>query len=623
MHAFAPKQKPDQKTGSSLYLKPVRAISDQGRKIGSPIYSQWANGNQAGQQLQQAKVGGVEGDSDTDTTAPFAHDSGRILMGGRAPEMVQTKLTVNDPRDSYEQEADRVADQVMRMPESPLQDDCPLGGGCSERQAGKSGHETRPLQRNSIQSGDAGVTVATPVVHDVLSSSGRPLDPTVSRFMEARFGHDFSQVRVHADSAAAESAEALNARAFTHGHHIVFGRSDYSPGTIEGRRLIAHELAHVVQQANIGWKSRGQRAEHKPSAQIMRKERDQAPTIDPKATAKSWFYADDPMGHVASIYFETSSAELDPDDKNVLEQVRNLPDTTKVMVEGWSDRAGDPAFNLDLSERRAQAVASWFAPDYQGGDGEVTVESHGRGEQGPEPTGQNGAELSHYRRVDVIVAPPKKEIDRYKPPEKSDGDGCPCGVCKPPPKTGKLKPQVIRALEAIKKTLDALTTGEATDATQAALQRYFPHPRYRDPEFLAIIKGEIRHIRQNIAKIDYLQIKEQKTLEENCRADEGGIPNWGKELCDVIFHERSEGPDAVALVYPANQPSCTVLLPDWFVSPDPASILIHEAAHMLLGHRGHPTEIPHRDPYAIQGFVAALGGLAAPESDQRYPEATP
>ena len=87
-------------------------------------------------------------------------------------------------------------------------------------------------------------------VHDVISSGGRPLEPEVRTDMENRMGHDFSDVRVHDDSAAAASASAVNAHAYTVGSNIVFQRDTYNPGSSDGRTTLAHELTHVVQQRN-------------------------------------------------------------------------------------------------------------------------------------------------------------------------------------------------------------------------------------------------------------------------------------------------------------------------------------------------------------------------------------
>jgi hypothetical protein len=94
-----------------------------------------------------------------------------------------------------------------------------------------------------------------PIVDKVLRSPGQPLEPATRTFMEPRFGHDFSRVRVHSGGGAAEAARALQAKAYTIESDIVFGSNEYAPETPEGRRLLAHELAHVVQQRDAGRES--------------------------------------------------------------------------------------------------------------------------------------------------------------------------------------------------------------------------------------------------------------------------------------------------------------------------------------------------------------------------------
>lgn len=94
----------------------------------------------------------------------------------------------------------------------------------------------------------AGPEVAPPVVHDVLARAGRPLDTPTRTAMESQFGHDFGAVRVHTDERAAESARSVNALAYTVGRDVVFDRGRFAPETAAGRQLVAHELAHVVQQ---------------------------------------------------------------------------------------------------------------------------------------------------------------------------------------------------------------------------------------------------------------------------------------------------------------------------------------------------------------------------------------
>lgn len=107
-------------------------------------------------------------------------------------------------------------------------------------------HLLQRAQHNSSPS--APVSGVPTVVNDVLRSAGQPLDDATRAFMEPRFGHDFSQVRVHTDAQAAESARAVNALAYTVGTDIMFGAEQYTPTTHEGQRLIAHELVHTIQQ---------------------------------------------------------------------------------------------------------------------------------------------------------------------------------------------------------------------------------------------------------------------------------------------------------------------------------------------------------------------------------------
>lgn len=143
---------------------------------------------------------------------------------------LQRKLTIGASNDPLEREADRVADQVMAMPTNS-----------------STGKTPPRIQRFTEQSTSPSGT-APVSVDRVLASSGRPLEPALMQNMEQRFGHDFSQVRVHTGSVAEQSTRDVNAHAYTVGHNVVFGPGQFSPGTYQGRKLIAHELTHVVQQ---------------------------------------------------------------------------------------------------------------------------------------------------------------------------------------------------------------------------------------------------------------------------------------------------------------------------------------------------------------------------------------
>jgi len=144
---------------------------------------------------------------------------------------LQRKLAIGASNDPLEWEADRVADRVMAASAHSAVSEAPPR-----------------IQRFTGQLTEGSESAPASIDH-VLSSPGRPLEPSLHRDMGQRFGHDFSRVRVHTDAAAERSARDVNANAYTVGHNIVFGARQFAPGTHEGRRLIAHELTHVVQQS--------------------------------------------------------------------------------------------------------------------------------------------------------------------------------------------------------------------------------------------------------------------------------------------------------------------------------------------------------------------------------------
>jgi hypothetical protein len=183
----------------------------------------------------------------------------RSAVGGQ----IQPKLTIGQPNDIYEQEADRVAEQVMRMPEPQVQ--------CQEEeeeliQTKLLAEQITPLVQRQVEEEEQEeeeilqakeVSAHTPQVTPDLAGQinglrgrGHPLPESVRAFFEPRFGNDFSSVRVHTDSNASQMNRELNAQAFTHGRDIYFGAGRYNPGTLSGNKLIAHELTHVVQQEN-------------------------------------------------------------------------------------------------------------------------------------------------------------------------------------------------------------------------------------------------------------------------------------------------------------------------------------------------------------------------------------
>jgi hypothetical protein len=179
---------------------------------------------------------------------------------------IQAKLLVGEVNDPLEREAERVADQVIRiggpnlsaMGASPqVSRKC---AACEEEE------KVRKLPVKPAGSAETGTSEAPPIVHEVLHSSGQPLDAATRAFIEPRFGRAFGDVRVHHDAEAAQSAQAVNARAYTVGRHIVFGAGQYQPQDASGQRLLAHELVHVMQQ-NVASVSSVQRAPCRSAAQ--------------------------------------------------------------------------------------------------------------------------------------------------------------------------------------------------------------------------------------------------------------------------------------------------------------------------------------------------------------------
>ncbi len=190
------------------------------------------------------------------------------IMGNQdVAHRLQAKLKVNTPGDQHEQEADRVAKQVMHIPAPRLatpavtaishsvQRKCSCGGTCSKCQGKQSDHGHGHLRMKSAGPNATGGIAAPPIVHEALRSPGQPLDPATRAFMEPRFGHNFSAVRVHTDAQAVESARAVNAHAYTVGKDVVFDAGQFSPATSRGRELLAHELTHVAQQTSPGVES--------------------------------------------------------------------------------------------------------------------------------------------------------------------------------------------------------------------------------------------------------------------------------------------------------------------------------------------------------------------------------
>lgn len=165
----------------------------------------------------------------------------KCSCGGTCDSCQGHGLPIGPTDDPHEREADQAAERVMSG--------AVLQRKCSQCKEEEDEERARKLQRQETA---AGPGTAPPVVHEVLNSPGRPLDNATRRFMEPRLGGDFGGVRIHTDARAAESARSVSALAYTVGRDIVFSSGQYSPESAAGKRLLAHELTHVVQQQQWG-----------------------------------------------------------------------------------------------------------------------------------------------------------------------------------------------------------------------------------------------------------------------------------------------------------------------------------------------------------------------------------
>lgn len=174
---------------------------------------------------------------------------------------IQPKLTVRPSNDRYEREAERVAERVVGQRDPPAETRSGRGeadGGQPASNGIASDREGGPVLRTAPSGASGGPDAATvPSTSSSASSGarerfGRPLDRSVREEMSAEMGYDFANVRVFTDEPATQMARTMNARAFTYGSDIYFDGDEYDPSSSSGKRLLAHELTHVVQQSGSG-----------------------------------------------------------------------------------------------------------------------------------------------------------------------------------------------------------------------------------------------------------------------------------------------------------------------------------------------------------------------------------
>lgn len=394
----------------------------------------------------------------------------------QAAGLLQRKLAIGSPNDSFEQEANQVADQIMSGASgAPAVASSLTSGGSSRVQrrcacggtVGPSGEceecKKKRLQRKSRSSAGAASSNASapPIVHQVLSSPGRPLDSATRAFMEPRFGYDFGQVRVHDGARAAESARAVNALAYTVGQNVVFGAGQYSPSTRGGQQLMAHELVHTLQQSGAASSDRTRpiqvsKAEGGPEGEATRIAADVTSTsvFDYHSPAPQIRRAhlgvqragdlskvppglpcevatDQAPGVVGTILFGNRAATLSPLDQaqieNIVRNWRLAGANSAVRVDGYASVVGTDELNWPLSCDRARAVAAELMSPASGLPGIPSnfIRVVAQGE-----TSEFGAEPSN-RRAAVsmpIVVPPTIRTLTFR---ASSWSFLSCALCNP------------------------------------------------------------------------------------------------------------------------------------------------------------------------------------------------
>jgi outer membrane protein OmpA-like peptidoglycan-associated protein len=384
--------------------------------------------------------------------------SSSFISQNHKAKILQTKLAINKPGDEYEQEADRIADQVMAA------------------SVNQSLSNTSPRIQRFTGQPTGQMEMAPASVDQVLASPGSPLEPALRNDMEQRFGYDFSQVRVHSNTNAEQSARNVNAHAYTVGRDIVFGTGRFAPEMHEGRLLIAHELTHVIQQGMARSVTEPYVSRHinasastapmhsnfesgiQSAFRLMRQPSETSETFEQSAqNAETEIDCpDNPPNRAEEIKisrvspggvagetaplalslfnFAIDSSTPKPEHIAILDELASLLNTyargqVRAHLVGNTDCTGRTGHNIRLSERRACAVRDVLTPLLSSRVGISWV-----GELHPVASNTTAEGRSRNRRVDVrfvssISPVPNSPTPRPKPDRKDDdhpdSDECP------------------------------------------------------------------------------------------------------------------------------------------------------------------------------------------------------
>jgi len=289
----------------------------------------------------------------------------------------QPKYQINQPNDIYEQEADAVAEQVVQSKPlhqaetffkptiSPIQRKC---DACEDEER---------LQRKEENGNEHEASGDFERYADGLNNSGSSLPNKTKSFFESRIGYDFSNVKIHTDTVAAKSAQSINALAYTTGNHIVFNQNQYQPETTSGKKLLAHELTHVVQQ----------------NSNIQTKKIQRIATSDFRITGL------DPATELTrnTIRFDYNQTAVPPVENWKIHDEATMPNTTRsITLNGFASEDGSASGNTaTVNARIANVSAALYAEGHRGAR-----------MPNPNPTGGTGVIDYRSRRIVEIVTTP-------------------------------------------------------------------------------------------------------------------------------------------------------------------------------------------------------------------------
>ncbi len=398
------------------------------------------------------------------------------------PLLIQYKLTVGAPDDPLEKEADAMADQVMRMPDTTaftatvssagIQRKCSACeeeeklqrkelsvlneyestdtaaishtvirrkcAACEEEESVRRkpsfASVTSLIQTSRKVGGNAVASEATTARINATRGTGSRLDNQTRSFMESRFNADFSGVSIHTGDYAVQMSRDLNAQAFTVGSDIYFNSSRYNPSSDSGKHLLAHELTHTIQQGGAAVKRRSEEDEQlnvlslttRAGNTIQRQEMPELTREEEIAlsgSSEGEFEVTNSPFAISIFNFAINSATLKQRHIEILTEVarllRMMPSGQfRVVIDGNTDDTGAPSVNDPLSLRRANAVRRFLRAHGAGG----SLVTHGEGEDLPVVSNESLTGRNRNRRVDITLVPIGSVVLPVPVPEPVEDD---------------------------------------------------------------------------------------------------------------------------------------------------------------------------------------------------------